>query len=59
MGRTLLAGGLAGIADWLVAMPTDVLKSRLQTGAVVSCLVGLDGSAAAEHNILVLYMLYS
>lgn len=31
MGRTLLAGGLAGITNWMVAIPPDVLKSRLQT----------------------------
>lgn len=29
---TLFAGGSAGIAYWLVGMPADVLKSRLQTG---------------------------
>lgn len=29
---TLFAGGMAGIAYWLVGMPADVLKSRLQTG---------------------------
>ncbi|RWS15672.1 mitochondrial carnitine/acylcarnitine carrier protein-like protein [Dinothrombium tinctorium] len=29
--RTLLAGGLAGICNWVVAIPPDVLKSRLQT----------------------------
>ncbi|PNF32103.1 Congested-like trachea protein [Cryptotermes secundus] len=28
---TIVAGGSAGIANWLVAMPADVLKSRLQT----------------------------
>lgn len=28
--RTLIAGGLAGIANWSVAIPPDVLKSRLQ-----------------------------
>jgi solute carrier family 25 carnitine/acylcarnitine transporter 20/29 len=28
---TIFAGGSAGIANWLVAMPADVLKSRLQT----------------------------
>ncbi|KAJ1928255.1 carnitine transporter [Tieghemiomyces parasiticus] len=27
----LLAGGMAGIADWSVTMPIDTLKSRLQT----------------------------
>lgn len=31
LGRTLLAGGLAGICNWLVALPPDVIKSRLQT----------------------------
>lgn len=30
--RTILAGGLAGIANWIIALPPDVLKSRLQTG---------------------------
>lgn len=28
---TIFAGGCAGIANWLVGMPPDVLKSRLQT----------------------------
>jgi len=32
---TIFAGGSAGIANWLVAMPADVLKSRLQTGVYV------------------------
>ena len=30
--RTMLAGGLAGIANWIYAIPPDVLKSRLQAG---------------------------
>ncbi|CAF1318121.1 unnamed protein product [Adineta ricciae] len=29
--KTLLAGGLAGICNWVVAIPPDVLKSRFQT----------------------------
>lgn len=29
---TIPAGGIAGIVNWVVAMPADVLKSRLQTG---------------------------
>ena len=29
---TIFAGGFAGIANWIVGMPADVLKSRLQTG---------------------------
>jgi len=33
--RTLFAGGSAGIVNWLVAIPPDVLKSRLQTGTVL------------------------
>jgi len=31
VGRTLVAGGLAGMLNWSVALPQDVLKSRLQT----------------------------
>lgn len=30
--RTLVAGGMAGVFNWMVAIPPDVLKSRLQTG---------------------------
>ena len=30
--RTLFAGGMAGVCNWAVAIPPDVLKSRLQTG---------------------------
>ncbi|CAF0978940.1 unnamed protein product [Didymodactylos carnosus] len=29
--RTLVAGGTAGICNWIVAIPPDVLKSRYQT----------------------------
>ena len=32
IGRTIFAGGMAGIFNWIVAIPPDVLKSRLQTG---------------------------
>ncbi|CAL8071074.1 unnamed protein product [Calicophoron daubneyi] len=31
VGQTLLAGGLAGVCNWLVAIAPDVLKSRLQS----------------------------
>lgn len=34
---TIFAGGFAGIANWIVGMPADVLKSRLQTGLNVNC----------------------
>ncbi|KAH7698758.1 Protein DIF-1 [Aphelenchoides avenae] len=30
-GATLMAGGIAGMANWAVCIPADVLKSRLQT----------------------------
>ena len=30
--QTLFAGGMAGIFNWAVAIPPDVLKSRLQIG---------------------------
>lgn len=29
---TIVAGGCAGVTNWLIGMPADVLKSRLQTG---------------------------
>lgn len=31
IGSTIFAGGMAGIFNWIVAIPPDVLKSRLQT----------------------------
>ena len=34
VGKTLFAGGMAGIFNWMVALPPDVLKSRLQTGKI-------------------------
>ena len=36
VGKTLFAGGMAGIFNWMVALPPDVLKSRLQTGMIGS-----------------------
>lgn len=30
-GRILLAGGSAGVMNWVVAIAPDTLKSRLQT----------------------------
>lgn len=32
VSSTLFAGGMAGIFNWLVAIPMDVVKSRLQAG---------------------------
>ena len=31
---SILAGGCAGIMNWIIGMPADVLKSRLQTGKI-------------------------
>lgn len=36
IGATIVAGGFAGIANWIVGMPPDVLKSRLQSGMYCS-----------------------
>lgn len=33
---TIFAGGMAGIANWSIGMPADVLKSRLQTGKYIN-----------------------
>lgn len=41
---TIAAGGFAGIANWLVGMPPDILKSRLQTG---TCITGTDFNVMA------------
>ena len=30
--KILLAGGIAGILNWTIALPPDVLKSNFQTG---------------------------
>ena len=35
VGSTLVAGGLAGMCNWLVAIPMDVVKSRLQAAPEV------------------------
>lgn len=30
--RTMTAGGLTGIINWVFMLPADVIKSRIQTG---------------------------
>ena len=32
ISKTIFAGGLAGVFNWIVGIPPDVVKSRLQTG---------------------------
>lgn len=34
--RTLTAGGLTGIINWVFMLPADVVKSRIQTGKRLS-----------------------
>ena len=58
--RTLFAGGTAGIFNWLVAIPPDVLKSRLQTGKLtgletISLKVFFPSWLKSNENIILLF----
>ena len=35
ISTTIFAGGMAGIFNWIVGIPPDVMKSRLQTGTII------------------------
>lgn len=35
--RTMTAGGLTGVINWVFMLPADVIKSRIQTGIYLSC----------------------
>jgi len=56
----LLAGGLAGCANWLVALPFDVLKTRTQQSdtsttsslALVRTLIQTDGIKGLYRGLL-------
>lgn len=57
---TLMAGGCAGVANWIVAIPIDTLKSRLQTAPsgtyrglfdVFQTLVRTEGPAALFRGL--------
>lgn len=50
---TLFAGGSAGIAYWLVGMPADVLKSRLQTGECIMMFSIIQGSKVLKSQTIV------
>lgn len=49
----IVSGGMAGIAYWVVGMPPDVLKSRLQTGALVCALFWLYLNQKPLENMLI------
>lgn len=56
--RTLIAGGTAGICNWMVAIPSDVLKSRLQTapeGTYPNGIRDVFRHAMREEGIRALY----
>lgn len=36
---TIFAGGAAGMAYWILGMPADVLKSRLQSGKIFTLIM--------------------
>lgn len=58
MWRTLIAGGTAGICNWMVAIPSDVLKSRLQTapeGTYPNGIRDVFRHAMREEGIRALY----
>nr|CDS30257.1 mitochondrial carnitine:acylcarnitine carrier [Hymenolepis microstoma] len=55
---TLFAGGMAGVFNWLVAIPPDVLKSRLQTAPVGKYQYGIRSvfeELLVKEGILALY----
>lgn len=49
---TILAGGAAGIAYWVVGMPPDVLKSRLQTGKIFFMIINVQGDYLREFSYM-------
>lgn len=56
--RLLFAGGVAGMANWAVAIPPDVLKSRLQTapeGKYPNGIRSVFKELMANEGILALY----
>lgn len=56
--RLLFAGGVAGMANWAVAIPPDVLKSRLQTapeGKYPKGIRSVFKELMANEGILALY----
>ncbi|THD18816.1 Carnitine/acylcarnitine translocase [Fasciola hepatica] len=58
VGRTLFAGGMAGIFNWLVGIPPDVLKSRYQSapeGQYPNGIRSVFSELIAKEGIFALY----
>lgn len=58
VGKTLFAGGMAGIFNWLVAIPPDVLKSRYQSapeGKYPNGIRSVFSEMMAKEGLLALY----
>ncbi len=56
--RTMLAGGVAGVIQWIPAIPFDVIKSRLQTapeGAYPGGLIDVLEVLIKEEGVRGLY----
>lgn len=55
--RTMTAGGLTGIINWVFMLPADVVKSRIQTGtenrltAYIDCLIEKFGFQLRREHI--------
>lgn len=58
VGRIILAGGVAGVFDWIVAFPPDALKSRYQTapeGKYPNGIRSVFSEMMAKEGFLALY----
>ncbi|KAH8859675.1 Mitochondrial carnitine/acylcarnitine carrier protein [Schistosoma japonicum] len=58
VSKTLFAGGMAGIFNWIVAIPPDVLKSRLQSapeGLYPNGIRSVFSELIAKEGFLALY----
>ena len=52
---TLLAGGMAGVANWIVAIPVDVVKSRWQTNDSYKSVFKCAGQLVEKEGVASLF----
>ncbi|KAF3860929.1 hypothetical protein F7725_001184 [Dissostichus mawsoni] len=50
--KILLAGGIAGILNWTIALPPDVLKSNFQTGLFSGVRDGVEGTECIRAELV-------